>query len=342
MSTLAPRAVVVGGGTGAPVSIRTLLGLGFDVSAVVAMADDGGSTGLLREKAGAVPPGDIRKCLVAMAANPDAPLVRAFKYRFDYAQGHALGNLVLTALSATGTPFPDAIALCEDMLDARGHVYPSTLDDITLLGRTRDGRDIRGQSALSHSDCAISRAFLGEGEVNPYEPALLALRSADLIVLGPGSLFTSIIPNLLVPGVVEAIEESKAPTVFVCSTADMQGETKGLNCAEHVEMLLDHGMRDRLDFALIHDGGMAPRLGSLPMSPSPAPVKEATGGMEAVHDSEVHPLKVTSQLIERIESQGPNVIVRNFVDPARPTWHEPAYLAEALEEVCELCHLPLR
>jgi len=358
------RAVVIGGGTGAPVSIRTLLGLGFAVDAVVAMADDGGSTGLLREKAGAVPPGDIRKCLVAMAASQDDPLVRAFRYRFDYAQNHALGNLVLTALASTGCTFPQAIAVCEGILQARGHVYPSTLDDITLYGRTRDGRDIRGQSAISHSDCALSRAFLGEGTVNPYEPALEAIRSADLIVLGPGSLFTSIIPNLLVPGVIEAVEGSHAVTVFVCSTADMQGETHGLNCAEHVEMLMDHGMRNRLDYVLIHDthlphavlphpvpahSGQMSRDPSGPLHPvaasatvaeadrlSPMVDKDPTG------DGMVHPILVTDQLLERIESEGPRVIARNFVDPYRPTWHEPAYLAEALEEVCRLCRLPLK
>lgn len=340
----AKKAVVVGGGTGAPVSIGTLLAMGFEVSAVVAMADDGGSTGILRERAGAIPPGDIRKCLVAMASDPEAPLVKAFKYRFDYANDHALGNLMITALNDTGSTFPEAIAICERILDARGHVYPSTLDNVRLCGRTRDGRTIIGQNDISHSDCALARVFLDSTEARAYEPALDVLRDADLIVLGPGSLFTSIIPNLLVPGVVEAIHESHATTVFVCSIADVQGETWGLNCAEHVEALLDHGMRGRLDFALVNDcGAFEQKVGSttsvfkrISSDASPAVVGDA----RVAHTP--HCLQANAQLIARIKSQGPRVIAMNFVKAARPTWHEPAYLQEAFAEVCRQCHLPLR
>lgn len=337
------RAVVVGGGTGAPVSIRTLLAMGFDVAAVVAMADDGGSSGILRERAGAVPPGDIRKCLVAMASDQDSPLVRAFRYRFDYASNHALGNLVLTALADTGSTFPEAIRICERMLDCRGRVFPSTLDNVTLNGRTRDGRNIEGQSAISHSDCAVSRVFLGQGEVQAYGDALTALSEADLIVLGPGSLFTSIIPNLLIPGVVDAITSSHAATVFVCSCADMQGETWGLSCAEHVEALLDHGMRGHLDYVLLHDQGLpaykpGPATAMLArVDPDSLPVPT----VERVPHS-VHPLLVTPQLIARIKSAGPHVITRDFVDPIRPTWHDPVRLASAFEEVCAQCRLTPR
>ncbi|MEG0324255.1 MAG: 2-phospho-L-lactate transferase CofD family protein, partial [Raoultibacter sp.] len=116
------KAVVIGGGTGAPVSIRTLLSMGFETSAVVAMADDGGSTGILREEANVTPPGDVRKCLAAFAQNPDDPLTRAFKYRFEFARNHTLGNLMLSALEDATGSFPEAIAICEKLLDARGHV----------------------------------------------------------------------------------------------------------------------------------------------------------------------------------------------------------------------------
>ena len=126
------KAVVVGGGTGAPVSIRTLLSLGVQTSAVVAMADDGGSTGVLREEADVTPPCDIRKCLVAFAKDPADPLVRALKYRFAVARDHALGNLLLAALEDATGSFPEAIAICEKLVDAQGHVYPSTLDHVVL------------------------------------------------------------------------------------------------------------------------------------------------------------------------------------------------------------------
>ena len=144
------RAVVIGGGTGAPMSIRTLLALGVNTSAVVAMADDGGSTGILREEAHVTPPGDVRKCLAAFAANPEDPLTKAFKYRFDFARNHTLGNLMLSALeNATGS-FPEAIKICGQLLGARGHVYPSTLNNVTLCAETRDGRILRGGGEVVH------------------------------------------------------------------------------------------------------------------------------------------------------------------------------------------------
>ena len=158
------HAVVIGGGTGAPVSIRTLLSLGVETSAVVAMADDGGSTGLLREEADVTPPGDVRKCILAMAADPKDPLTRAFKYRFPIANNHSLGNLMLVALEDACGSFPEAISVCERMLDARGHVYPSTLTHVTLAAKTRGGELLEGQAVACHSDIALSRVILrGQG-----------------------------------------------------------------------------------------------------------------------------------------------------------------------------------
>jgi uncharacterized cofD-like protein len=328
------KAVVIGGGTGAPVSIRVLLGLGWQVSAVVAMADDGGSSGILRERAGAIPPGDIRKCLVAMASDPSSPLVRSFQYRFDYANNHALGNLILTALADTTYSFPEAIRICEELLDTRGHVYPSTLNSVELSGRTRDGRALVGQANIVKSDCALARVFLTPQDAEPYAPALKAILDADLIVLGPGSLFTSIIPNLLVPGITEAIARSDATTVFVCGLADMQGETWALNCAEHVEALLDHGMRDLLDYAFIHCDYPVPIPGQVTQAFAPVTGAEATPSMtKPPTPHSVRRVHVDYELLKRIEAQGPHVIARSFVDPLRPTWHSPEILAETFEKV---------
>lgn len=215
--TAAPvKAVVIGGGTGAPVSIRTLLSLEADTSAVVAMADDGGSTGILREEAGVLPPGDIRKCLVAMAADEGDPLTKAFKYRFSFARNHTLGNLMLSALEESTGSFPEAIDICSRLLNARGRVFPSTLDEVRLCAATWNGCKLDGQAKASHSDSTLYRVWLeSAAPVRAYEPALDAIREADFIVLGPGSLFTSILPNLLVPGVVDAIRDSHAATLFV-------------------------------------------------------------------------------------------------------------------------------
>lgn len=222
------KAVVIGGGTGAPVSIRTLLDMGCQVSSIVSMVDDGGSTGILRERGGVVPPGDIRKCIGAMSANYDGIFARSFRHRFSYLDNHSLGNLIITALAEETGSFPDAIRVCEDLCEARGHVYPSTLHDVTLKGMTDDGRELEGQAVIGDSDCHMRYVALQPADAEAYPPALKAIREANLIVLGPGSLFTSIIPNLLVPGVVEAITEAReretdpAYTVFVCSHASMQ------------------------------------------------------------------------------------------------------------------------
>ena len=279
------KAVVIGGGTGAPVSIRTLLSMGVDTSAVVAMADDGGSTGILREAAGATAPGDIRKCLTAMAGDADDPLTQAFKVRFGFAGNHTLGNLMLSTLEATAGGFPQAIAICEKLLDVRGHVYPSTLDRVTLVARTRDGRTLEGQAVANHSRTALASVGLrAEGGIVAFRPALDAIRAADLVVLGPGSLFTSIIANLIVPGVVDAIRRSGAVVVFVCSLADMQGETRGMTVLEHYDALVRHGMGGLVDFMLVHEkasGSATAQAGAGAQARAAAPAAAGAGASPA-------------------------------------------------------------
>lgn len=335
------RAVVIGGGTGAPVSLRTLLSLGAKTSAIVAMADDGGSTGILREEANVTPPGDIRKCIAAMAADPDDPLTRAFKYRFTFARNHTLGNLMLSALEDATGSFPEAIAICEELLGARGKVYPSTLTRVTLGARTRDGRLIEGQAVACHSRTALERVELRGESIAPYPPALDAIRDADLIVLGPGSLFTSIIPNLLVPGVVDAIRESRGACVFVCSLADMQGETWGLTAREHYEALCDHGMRGLVDYMLVHVP-QALSLAGLTDEAFAAAVNEQNkvwhrGDPADPEAQRIRPVSITYQDARVIQEQGTVVIARNLVDPIRPTWHDPKALRAAFSRVLKLC-----
>lgn len=310
------KVVVLGGGTGAPVSIRTLLSIGAETSAVVSMADDGGSTGILREQAHVSPPGDIRKCLVAFAKDHYDPLTQAFRARLEFAQNHTLGNLMLSALEDATGSFPEAIAICEDLLEAQGHVYPSTLDPVTLAAETRGGAVLYGQANACYSSEPLARVWLrSESELHAYAPALQAIRSADLIVLGPGSLFTSIIPNLLVPGIVDAIAASRGKVLFVCAIADVQGETKGLTALDHVRALNDHGMAGLLDYALIH----APHL-----------VLEGA----RLADGAVH---VSMEDINAIQAQGTSVIACDLVDPEQPTWHEPRALRDAFAGVLRKC-----
>lgn len=340
-STEDAKAVVIGGGTGAPVSIQTLLSMGVETAAVVAMADDGGSTGALREHAHVTPPGDIRKCLVAMAADPTDALTRAFKYRFDFANNHTLGNLMLSALeNATGS-FPEAVQRCERLLNARGHVYPSTLDNITLCGKTLDGHTIEGQANLSHAGTALESVWLKEPNTGtPYPMAIKAICEADLIVLGPGSLFTSIIPNLLVPGVIEAIESSKGRTLFVCGLADMQGETWGLSAEEHVQALFNHGMKGLLDYVLVHSP-FPLRPGGKQAGNFESIVEGASSATESTamprYDGSIRNVSISYDSAYRIQGMGSNVIVRNLADATRPTWHDPKALREAFTGVLKQC-----
>ena len=331
-SDRALRAVVIGGGTGAPVSIRTLLSLGVQTSAVVAMADDGGSTGVLREEADATPPGDIRKCLVAFAKDPSDPLVRALKYRFAVARDHALGNLLLTALEDACGSFPDAI------------VYPSTLDHVVLSARTQDGRVLDGQAVACHSRTALESVWLAAEDgrpPRPYEPACQAIREADLIVLGPGSLFTSIIPNLLIPGIVEAIRESRGRVLFVCALADVQGETWGLTAREHFEALAAHGMEGLIDYMLVHS--KVPLRAESPATGSFAALSGADlehASTSDLNDTQltrgVRPISISYADLLAIQSRGPIVISRNLVDAERPTWHSPFALRDAFQNVIKL------
>lgn len=338
------RAVVVGGGTGAPVSIRTLLSLGVETSAVVAMADDGGSTGILREEADVTPPGDVRKCIAAFARDANDPLTRAFKYRFQVARNHTLGNLMLAALEDACGSFPEAIAVCERLLDVRGHTYPSTLQHVTLAARTRDGAVLEGQAVACRAGTALELVRLQADEpIAAYPPALEAIAAADLIVLGPGSLFTSVIPNLLVPGVADAIRNSRAKVLFVCGVADVQGETWGLTASEHVEALAAHGLRGAIDYVLLHS--------DKPVHPEPAVVDRY---MEAHADEEVAaaaaPAAAEATAVRRvplgytdvlsIQAAGALPIVRNLADADRPTWHNPRALREAFAGVLKLCRSP--
>lgn len=337
------KVVVIGGGTGAPVSIRTLLSMGVQTSAVVAMADDGGSTGILRAEAKVTPPGDIRKCLAAFAGDPDDPFTKAFKYRFEFARNHTLGNLMLSALEEATGSFPEAVKICGKLLGSRGHVYPSTLNNVVLNARTLDGRELHGQARACKSETALEEVWLESiGQPMPYVEAIRAIYDADFIVLGPGSLFTSIIPNLLVPGIPEAIEQSKAQTIFVCSLADQQGETWGLSAIEHIDALRRHGIGKNLDYVLIHSAE----------KPSPRQFIQNTfeaiagsGALQSAHQenkegrtlsADIRPVEITHEDIRKIQQDGTVVLIRNMVDPLRPTWHEPRSLANAFSAAFKL------
>lgn len=311
------RAVAIGGGTGLPSVLGCLVELGFQTSAVVTMADDGGSSGKLREQLGMLPPGDIRNCLVALSDEHEGLLAPLFQYRFPEGEGlagHALGNLIIAALADLTGSFPEAIEAAERYLHVRGHVYPSTLADVALHGVDRAGGILSGQAQLAVSPNPLECVHLVPEWPAAYPPALAAISSADVIVLGPGSLYTSLIPNLLVDGVAKAICESHALRVYVCNVANMRGETGGLDAADHVAALVEHGLAGAIDLVLVHE-----------------PCVDASAVCDDV--AGVEPVLAGDAVRARIEAFGLEVIAEDFADPTDPVRHSRAVLCRTLERV---------
>ena len=343
------RAVSIGGGTGQPKLISALRLLGARIDSVVAMADDGGSTGLLREREHVVPPGDVRKCLSALAADPDAPLARAFAHRFPYIDDHALGNLLLVALGKETGSFTEAIAACEGLLGCIGRVHPSTLEFVSLSGRTRAGDTVRGQAQISYGMRTFSDVWLEPADAAANEAAVEAIMAADLVVLGPGSLFTSIIPNILVRGIRDALRATPATRVFVCPKIDSLGETNGMSVADHVETLAAHGLAGALDAVLVHRAE-APefvypyqkRAWELASARAAAAREDGPAGegvvsaeaIAAAKEAPFGPIRATEDDLERIRAIVPRVLVRDFTgEGGSPAVHDTRRLAGALAEV---------
>jgi len=311
------RAVAVGGGTGLPSVIRCLLALEFETAAVVTMADDGGSTGMLRRQLGMLPPGDIRNCLAAMSDDDSNLILQLFQYRFPHGEGlagHALGNLVLAALADITGSFPAAIEAAEGYLRARGHVHPSTLVDVELHGIDRAGSALSGQANLATNPEPLARVRLQPAQPAAYGPALEAIRQADVIIIGPGSLYTSLIPNLLVADIADAIRASSAKRIYVCNVANMRGETGGLDAADHVAALVEHGLEGGIDVVVAHE-------------PQPCHAHLCDD------DSRVEPVAFDEGIRARIEAFGASVVTADLADPEDPVRHSRAALCRVLERV---------
>jgi uncharacterized cofD-like protein len=244
------RVVALGGGTGLPVVLRGLTRhvrprkgrVGIDLTAVVAMSDDGGSSGRLRRTRGLLPPGDVRNCLVALSA-PEGALADVLQHRFGgrgSLAGHALGNLVLAALTEMHGDFLQAIRSASRLLDARGTVLPSTVDPVQLVAELEDGRRVVGERHLAGVGTRVRRVFLHPARPPPADGVLEAIAAADLVTLGPGSLYSSVLPNLLVAGVVEALQATRARRVLVANLMTEPGETGGMTAVDHVRAVLEH------------------------------------------------------------------------------------------------------
>jgi uncharacterized cofD-like protein len=249
-----PRIVVVGGGTGLGTIIRGLKKITANLTAIVTVADDGGSSGRLRTEFSMLPPGDIRNCLIAMA-DLEPLMERLMQYRFNGGTGlagHSFGNLLLAALTEITGDFEQAIRASSRVLAIRGQVLPSTLENVVLKAELDDGTVIEGESSIGQSPGKISQLMMEPVGAPPLPETLSAICEADMIILGPGSLYTSVIPNLLVRETAEAIRRSSATKVYICNAMTEPGETIGYTAADHVRAILDHAGTGLIDYVLIN------------------------------------------------------------------------------------------
>jgi uncharacterized cofD-like protein len=237
-----PRVVAIGGGTGLSMLLSGLKVHSSNLTAIVTVADDGGSSGRLRREMGVLPPGDLRNCIAALAEAE--PLMRSlFQYRFSEGsglEGHSFGNLFIVAMSGVTGNFEEAIRATSRVLNVRGQILPSTLANVSLTALTDTGERIHGESRITEAGRPLREIFIEPADARAYPEAVDAIGEADMIIVGPGSLFTSILPNLLVHDIQEAIEASEALKVYVCNVATQRGETEAFTVADHIRVLERH------------------------------------------------------------------------------------------------------
>ena len=272
------RVVAIGGGTGLSTLLKGLKRfavtpaergsaepLGPSISelcAVVTVSDDGGSSGRLRKEFNMLPPGDIRNCVVALSED-EALLSRLFQHRFQKGsglEGHSFGNLFLAALTSITGDFGEAVRLSSEILLTRGHIFPATTSNIELEALMEDGSRVRGETKITASKGRIKELFLVPPDVDPLPQTLDAIARADLITIGPGSLFTSLIPNLLVRGISQAIVNSSAVKVFICNLMTQANESLGLTASDHIRALNNHAQAQIFNYALINSAPASPDL----------------------------------------------------------------------------------
>ncbi len=321
------RVVALGGGTGLSTLLKGLkhyvlapnpansdsAGNRFitDLSAVVTVTDDGGSSGRLRKEFNILPPGDIRNCIVALSQD-EALLSRLFQHRFKKGsglEGHSFGNLFLTALTSITGDFAEAVRLSGEILSTRGHIYPSTVSNVQIEALMEDGRRVRGETKISASKGRIQELFLVPPDAAPLAETLEAIARADLITIGPGSLFTSLIPNLLVRGLAQAILRSKALKIYVCNLMTQANESLGLTAADHIRALDDHAGGKIFDYALVN---RAPLSGQLKAKYA------LEGAAQIVSD------------LERIEKLGVRPVFGDYLEEADVARHATAEIARDL------------
>jgi len=302
-----PKVVAIGGGHGLSTLLRGLKQYTGNLTAVVTVADDGGSSGRLRREMGVLPPGDLRMCLVALA-DAEPLMTDLFQYRFDKGEGlegHSFGNLFLVAMQSITGDVEHALRESSRVLAVRGQILPSTLADIQLHCHYVDGQTSAGESALPEAHKPIERIYLEPTNPEAYPEALKAILEADMIVIGPGSLYTSILPNLLVPDIAKAVRAANAVKVYVCNVATQRGETDDFHVSDHIQAIERHtGGPGLFRYALVNNN------------------QHTTGDVGT--DSRLVEMNGARADIEY------EVFEADVVDTAQPHFHDPAKLAEAL------------
>lgn len=324
-----PRIVAIGGGTGLSTLLRGLKEHTSNLTAIVTVADDGGSSGALREELGIPPVGDIRNCIAALA-DAEPLMSEMLGYRFPGGSrledgavvtepgglgGHAVGNLLIAAMTAMeGGDFEEGVRRMNRVLAVRGKVVPASATPINLVARTRDGVTVSGQSTIMRTT-GIERLWIEPRDVEAAEDALAAIADAEIVVLGPGSLYTSVLPVLLIPAIRKAVVAAPGIRVYACNVATQRGETEGFDLADHVEALIAHSQPDIVDLVVANDrfnGHDAPWPADAvkprwPPAVDPAP-HLATGGVASVADPHHHdPERLAAAILAAIERDGATV-----------------------------------
>ena len=312
--------VAIGGGNGLSMllsGLKAFVGSGNGgsprikhLSAIVTVSDDGGSSGRLRDELHILPPGDIRNCMVALSEDSRL-LSKLFRHRFrgeGQLGGHSFGNIFLAALTQLTGDFSEAVRLSSEILASKGHIYPATMADVRLAAELDDGTIIRGETNIGRSGQKIKRLYLEPEDCHPLPDAMNAIREADLITIGPGSLFTSLLPPILVEGVAEAIASSSAVKVFICNLMTQPGETDGFTSYRHFETIREYAPAIRFDHIIVNN----------------QPISEHQHELYAVEGAEqigVHG-SISTHTVE-----GTNIVLENLLDQGDMVRHDPAKLA---------------
>jgi len=313
--------VAIGGGTGLSTvlaGLKQLVG-GRDtgrawletLSAIVTVSDDGGSSGRLRDELQILPPGDIRNCMVALSEDSTL-LSRLFRYRFrgeGHLGGHSFGNLFLAALTEVTGDFVEAVRLSSEVLASKGRIYPATLSDVRLVAELEDGTEVRGETRITASRHPIRRLRLEPEHCLPLPEALAAIRAADIITVGPGSLYTSILPNLLVAGVAETIGAARSIKIFICNLMTQPGETDGYTARQHLETVKRYAPEINFDYIVIND----------------RPVSEEQAARYAAEGA--HQVGLRGQALEGAFGAETEIVRTDLLDEGEKVRHSPEKLA---------------